>query len=128
MIRLDHMALFVRDLEMTKRFFEEFFSATSNEMYHNPRTGLRTYFLTFGGGARLEIMQRPDMTQREKKVYDEGYAHIAFSVGGRPQVDALTERLKTAGYEVLSGPRMTGDGCYESCIAGPENNIIEITE
>ena len=53
--------------------------------------------------------------------------HLAFSVGRREKVDQLTERLKSDGYKVLSGPRVTGDGYYESCVAGPEENQIEIT-
>ncbi len=128
MIKFEHTALYVRDLEATKLFFEQYFAATANQMYHNPRTGLRSHFLTFDGGARLEIMQRPDVLPREKSPLDEGIIHIAFSVGGREQVDALTAALRADGYEVLSGPRLTGDGYYESCIAGPEGNLIEITE
>lgn len=53
--------------------------------------------------------------------------HIAFSVGSKEKVDALTERLKIDGFNVVSGPRTTGDGYYESCILGIENNQIEIT-
>ena len=56
-----------------------------------------------------------------------GLAHIAMGVGSREAVDELTCRLGSDGYEVLSGPRTTGDGYYESCILGPENNLIEIT-
>jgi len=52
---------------------------------------------------------------------------IAFSVGSKDAVDALTEKLKNAGYEVVSEPRTTGDGYYESCIVAIEDNQIEIT-
>ena len=95
--------------------------------YHNPKTGFRSYFLTFGDGARLELMCRPGMEDAEKTLGRTGYAHIAFSVGSKEAVDALTRRLKADGYPVLSGPRTTGDGYYESCILGFEGNIIEIT-
>ena len=67
------------------------------------------------------------MTDPEKFLNRTGYAHIAFSVGSKENVDALTERLKGVGYEVVSGPRTTGDGYYESCIIAIENNQIEIT-
>lgn len=43
-------------------------------------------------------------------------------------MNALTERLRNDGYLVVSGPRTTGDGYYESCIVGIEGNQIEITE
>ena len=42
-------------------------------------------------------------------------------------MDALTARLNADGYEVISGPRMTGDGYYESCIVAIEQNLIELT-
>ena len=127
-MRLDHFAMYVDDLEGVRVFFMRYFGATSNEQYHNPRTGLRTYFLSFGDGARLEIMSRPDMVEGGRDPLRRGYIHLAFSAGGKSQVDSLTKRLHDAGYAVVSGPRTTGDGCYESCIEGPEGNLIEISE
>ncbi len=127
-MRLDHVALYVKDLESNRAFFVRYFNAISNEMYHNPRTGLKTYFLSFGDGTRLEIMTRPDRVDDEKSSLRTGYIHIAFSVGGKERVDELTEQLRTDGYAVVSGPRTTGDGYYESCVEGPEGNLIEITE
>ncbi len=125
-MQIEHMAMYVHDLEGMKDFYIRFFEAKANEMYHNPRTGLRTYFLTFDDGARLEIMNLPQMQEQKKSLARMGYIHLAFSVGSREAVDALTERLYEAGYEVLSGPRITGDGYYESKILGPEDNQIEI--
>ncbi len=127
-MRVNHIAMYVNDLETTKEFFIKYFGATSNEKYHNLRTGLQTYFLSFEGSTRLEIMTRPDMSNTEKRLAQTGYIHLAFSVGSKEKVDDLTLTLKQAGYEVLSGPRLTGDGYYESCILGPEGNQIEITE
>ena len=128
-MRIEHSALYCKDIESMRAFFVEFFDAQSNDMYHNPRTGLRTYFLSFGdGGARLELMTRPGVTDAGQPGAHLGYAHLAFSVGGKDAVDTLTRRLSSAGYAVASGPRLTGDGYYESCIVGPENILIEITE
>ncbi|AIQ47292.1 glyoxalase [Paenibacillus sp. FSL R7-0273] len=125
-MRIEHVAMYVHNLESAKQFFVTFFQAIPGELYHNPVTGLRTYFLTFEGGARLEIMNRPDMEQA-KGLKRTGLIHLAFSVGSTARVDALTEELKEAGYTVLSGPRTTGDGYYESCVLGFEDNQIEIT-
>lgn len=127
-MKLDHIALYVFDLEQAKNFFIQYFNATANDMYHNPRTGLKTYFLTFDDGSRLEIMQRPDVISAPFEQFSQGYIHIAFSVGSKDKVDSLTGRLNEDGYKVLSGPRVTGDGYYESCVQGFENNLIEITE
>ena len=126
-MRVEHVALYVNDLEGARDFFVRFFGATSNEGYHNPRTNFRSYFLTFDDGARLEVMTKPDMTDAEKGLARTGWAHLAFSVGSAEEVDRLTDELASAGYEVVSGPRTTGDGYYESCILAPEHNQIEIT-
>ena len=56
-----------------------------------------------------------------------GYAHIALSVGTKEMVDSLTEQLRKDGYRIISNPRTTGDGYYESCLIDLEDNQIEIT-
>lgn len=124
---IEHIAMYVNELEKTKDFFVRYFGAVPNEGYHNKRTDFRSYFLTFDGGARLEIMNKPDMTALDKPLARTGFAHIAFSVGSTEAVDALTARMKADGWEVISGPRTTGDGYYESCIVAIEGNQIEIT-
>ena len=126
-MKMEHIALYANDLEETRKFFMKYLGAKSNGGYHNSRTDFRSYFLTFDDGARLEIMQKPDMVDLPKELARTGYAHIAFSVGSREKVDALTAELKADGYEIISGPRTTGDGYYESCIVAIEGNQIEIT-
>ena len=125
-MRIEHVALYVNDPEKARDFFVTYFGAVSNEGYHNPRTDFRSYFLTFAEGSRLEIMTKPDLTDSGDFLNRFGYAHIAFSLGSRDAVDVLTARLKADGFPVVSGPRTTGDGYYESCILGIEGNLIEI--
>lgn len=126
-MKLDHIALYVNDLEKARDFFITYFEARANQGYHNKNTDFRSYFLSFENDTRLEIMTKPDLTDSGDLLNRYGYAHIAMSVGSREAVDQLTERLKADGYPVLSGPRVTGDGYYESCILGLEGNLIEIT-
>ena len=126
-MKIEHIALYVNDLEGARDFFVRYFGAVSNEGYHNPNTDFRSYFLTFGDGARLEIMTKPDLTDSGDLLNRFGYAHIAFSTGSPEAVDALTQTLDADGYRIISGPRTTGDGYYESCVLGFEGNIIEIT-
>ncbi|CAK7035721.1 MAG: hypothetical protein BACD_00101 [Bacteroides rodentium] len=126
-MKIEHIAMYVNDLESAKLFFMKYFDASCNAGYHNENTGFRSYFLSFDGGARLEIMNRPEMVDIEKDINRTGFIHVAFSVGSKEKVDSLTEQLKTDGYEVVSGPRTTGDGYYESCIIGIEGNQIELT-
>ena len=128
-MRIDHSALFCRDLEEMRQFFIDYFDARSNEQYHNPRTGLRTYILSFTeGSTRLELMQRPDVQDTDPSQPAIGYVHLSFAVGSKKGVDLLTRLLAADGYTVTSDPRTTGDGYYESCILGPEGIQIEITE
>ena len=124
---IDHMAMYVNELEAARDFFINYFNGRSNEGYRNDTTGFSSYFISFEDGSRLELMSRPEMEDNAKSKYRTGYAHIAFSVGSREEVDRLTKQLADAGYELLSGPRTTGDGYYESCIIGIEGNMIEIT-
>ena len=126
-MKIEHIALYVNNLEEARTFFQKYLGAESNCGYHNPNTNFRSYFLTFDDGARLEIMNKPEMSDLPKDPVRTGYAHIAFSVGSKEKVDALTAQLKADGYEVVSGPRTTGDGYYESCIVAIEGNQIEIT-
>lgn len=127
-MKIEHVAMYVNDLESMKNFFIKYFGAKSNDGYHNPAKKFRSYFLTFDGETRLEIMNKAEMVDAEKNLTRTGFIHIAFSVGSKEKVDALTAQLKSDGYEVISGPRKTGDGYYESCIVDIEGNQIEITE
>lgn len=124
---IEHVAMYVNDIEKARDFFVRFLEGKSNDGYRNEKTGFRSFFISFDSGARLEIMNMPGMTDDEKNLNRTGYAHIAFSVGSKERVDALTEQLRKAGYEVASGPRTTGDGYYESCIVALEGNQIELT-
>lgn len=126
-MKIEHIAMYVNELEAARSFFVKYFNAASNEGYHNKKTGFRSYFLSFDDGARLEIMNKPDMENAEKQLARTGYIHIAFSLGSAEAVDRLTAKMREDGYTVISGPRTTGDGYYESCMIGIEGNQIEIT-
>ncbi len=128
-MKIHHTALYVRNLEAVKGFFVRYFGAVSNKEYHNVKTGFRSYFLGFEDGAKLEIMTREHLTDKaDDGIAHSGYHHVSFAVGGRDDVDRLTQELRHVGYEVLDGPRTTGDGHYESCIAGIENIRVELTD
>jgi lactoylglutathione lyase len=128
MIEISHMALNVRDIEEAKKFYVQYFGAEVNTpQYQSTKTGLETYFLSFANGSRLELMNWPEMTTKPSGTRVLGFVHVAFSLGSKEAVDALTARLKNDGVPVLSGPRITGDGYYESLVQDPEGNWIEIT-
>lgn len=126
-MKIEHIAMYVNELESARDFFVKYLGGVSNDGYHNVKTGFRSFFISFEDGARLEIMNKPSVEDIEKPVNRTGYIHIAFSVGSVEEVDRLTRVFREDGYEVLSGPRTTGDGYYESCIVGIEGNQIEIT-
>ena len=128
-MKINHVAIYVKDLEKMRKFYEKYFEAKANEKYHNKNTGLQTYFLSFPNSeARLEIMARPELLERNNKITSEGFIHLAFSIGNKENVDKLTKRLVNDGFRCLSGPRTTGDGYYESVVQDCEGNLIEITE
>ena len=128
-MKVEHIAIWTNDLERLKAFYETYFDAQAGAIYENPVKGFLAYFLTLAEGCRLELMQP---TAQPRCGYDHGnpptgYGHLAFSVGSREIVDALTARLAGDGYEKLEGPRVTGDGYYESAMLDPDGNIIELT-
>ena len=125
-MKIEHVAIWVNDLEGMRDFYKKYFNGEENSLYHNPKKQFESYFITFEGGARLELMKRVGI---EDALLTEtiGYAHIAFSVGSKEKVNELTNTLREAGYAVLNGPRTTGDGYYESVVSDPEGNQIEIT-
>ena len=126
-MKIEHIAMYVNDPESARDFFVRYFGGCADAGYRNPTTDFRSYFISFDDGARLEIMQKPDMIDERKAPNRTGFIHAAFSVGSREKVDELTEQLRSDGYTVVSGPRTTGDGYYESCILAVEDNLIEIT-
>ncbi|MDE7289465.1 MAG: VOC family protein [Oscillospiraceae bacterium] len=126
-MKINHIAMYVSDLEKSKEFYIKYFGAVPNEKYCNSKTGLETYFLSIDGYVRLEIMQRPDTVPCEKAELAEGFAHLAFGVGSRENVDRLTEQLRGDGFTIVGNPRITGDGYYESVVLDNDGNKIEIT-
>lgn len=128
-MKIEHVAIWSRNIEALKSFYEKYFDAQSNDKYINPSKGFSSYFLSFESGARVEIMQQDSVPDSTNDPYDQfiGLIHLAFSVGSEAKVDSLTEQLKADGFEVLDGPRKTGDGYYESAVLYIENNRIEIT-
>ena len=125
-MRIEHIALWVRDLEKMKEFYSLYFKVEVSEKYFNPHKKFSSYFLSFKDGARLELMNKPDLESSIQPM-SSGWAHIAMSVGSKEAVDSLTEKLRSEGYTIAGEPRTTGDGYYESIILDPEGNQIEIT-
>ncbi|MBJ8029985.1 VOC family protein [Bacillus cereus group sp. N21] len=125
-MKIEHIAIWVNDLEAMRTFYTQYFNGEANSLYHNKAKHFESYFITFESGARLEIMRKKGIEDKPNPNIT-GYAHLAFSVGSEENVNQLTKTLKEAGYPVLNGPRFTGDGYYESVISDPEGNQIEIT-
>jgi lactoylglutathione lyase len=128
-MHIEHVAMWTKDIERLRSFYEIWFGGTAGNMYVNESTGFQSYFLTFTSGVRLEIMSSPVLKDRNDEQHGpaSGHAHIAFSAGSEAELETLTERLLDAGFRVLDGPRWTGDGYYESIVLDPDGNRIEIT-
>ena len=126
-MRIEHVAVYVQDLEQAKEFFCKYFGCTCNDLYHNKAKGFKSYFLSFDTGAILEIMQKEDVNLLIDNDEHLGLVHLAISVGSKEKVDTLTNTLRNDGYVVKSEPRTTGDGYYESVVRVLSNILIEIT-
>lgn len=125
-MKIEHVGLWVSDLELMKSFYEKYFGAVAGEKYHNPTTEFQSYFLSFETGARLEIMTRPDVIHRISGGEVMGYTHLAYELGTKEKVDTLVEQLVEDGFALLNGPRITGDGYYEAVVVDPDGNRIEL--
>ncbi len=128
-MKIEHMAIWVGDLNRMKHFYEKYFEAKAGKRYHNQKKEFSSYFLSFYYGCRLELMHRPGISPPQHGFMEQyqGLAHFAISLASKEKVNRLTSRIADEGYQVLDGPRLTGDGYYESVILDPENNRIELT-
>ena len=127
-MRIEHLAIWVEDLEKMKTFYLKFFQLKCNEKYTNPKKQFSSYFLAFESGPRIELMHKPGLVQYSGYPEERlGLVHFAISLGSREKVDELTERIRESGFRVIGEPRTTGDGYYESVILDPEGNLIELT-
>jgi len=128
-MKIDHLAIWAKDLEEMKSFYEYYFNAKASDVYSNPVKNFQSYFLSFENGCRLEIMHNPNVPASNNSVTDQniGLIHFAIAAGSKEKVDSLTKKLSDDGYSVIGHPRTTGDGYYESVILDPEHNRIEIT-
>lgn len=127
-MRIEHIALWTKDIENMKNFYVKYFNGKSNEKYINSEKKFESYFISFDSGARLEIMQMQNIPENRNDINSQyiGLIHLAFSVENKKNVDELTENLRENGFKVVGEPRTTGDGYYESCILDPDGNRIEI--
>jgi lactoylglutathione lyase len=127
-MKIEHLAIWTRDLEGMRNFYTHYFDAVSGSCYYNHSKEFKSYFLSFGSDCRLELMEMPTVTtnKNDYKKHHTGIAHFAFKVGSRERVDEITGILHQDGFEIISMGRMTGDGYYESAVYDPEKNRIEI--
>ncbi len=127
-MKIDHIAIWTTNIERLKNYYITFFGAKSNELYINEESGFSSYFLSFDSGTRIEIMNRPHIPENLNDIIKQylGYIHIALWIETKQEVNNKLELLKNAGYPILRGPRITGDGYYEFETLDPDGNRLEI--
>ncbi len=128
-VRIEHVAFWTEELERLVDFYEQYFGAAAGSKYVNPAKGYESRFLSFAGGARIEVMRSSTLkpVKHAPGAARMGLAHLAISVGSIQGVEELTARLRKDGFDVVDGPRHTGDGYFESVVLDPDGNRIEIT-
>ncbi|HBX20994.1 MAG TPA: glyoxalase/bleomycin resistance/extradiol dioxygenase family protein [Porphyromonadaceae bacterium] len=128
-MKIEHIAIWVEDIELLRLFYMKYFRVTCNNKYVNRKRDYTSYFLSFGEGkSRMELMNIPNMIEPISRGQMKGLAHFAISVGSKDVVNSLTETIRKDGYTIAGEPRTSGDGYYESVILDPEGNFVEITE
>ena len=125
-MKIEHIAIWSSDIEALRSFYCTNFGCVAGARYENPNKGFSSYFLRFREGARIEVMQKSGVDSRPPSG-SLGIAHFAVSVGSEEDVRSFTERLRKDGIPVVSEPRRTGDGYFESVVEDPDGNLIEIT-
>ncbi|MCF8246964.1 MAG: VOC family protein [Saprospiraceae bacterium] len=125
-MRIEHLAIWAKNIEALRSFYEEYFNGKAGERYFNPAKNFQSYFLSFENGCRLELMQKREVPDNQNVGEATGLTHFAVSVGGETAVNTMTETLRSNGHRIVGEPRWTGDGYYESVVLDPEGNRIEI--
>ena len=129
-MKIEHLAIWTNQLEALKDFYMKYFEGVAGPKYHNKKKHFQSYFLTFGSGARLEIMTAPGIPDNQNDTISSqhlGIIHFAFEVATMQEVDDKAKELGDAGFRILDGPRTTGDGYYEFATLDPDNNRLEVT-
>ncbi|MGI9547016.1 MAG: VOC family protein [Flavobacteriaceae bacterium] len=129
-MKLEHVAIWTEELERLKEYYVKYFDGKPNTKYKNAKKNFESYFLEFGSGARLELMKMPQIPENLNDTVQKqhlGIVHIAFGVANTQLVDKKADQLRADGFEILSGPRKTGDGYYEFETLDPDNNRLEVT-
>lgn len=125
-MKIDHIAIWAKDIEKVCAFYQKYLGGIVHPEYRNPSKNFSSRFVTFESGARIEVMSRPDI-QPSTSCELFGWAHLAISTGSKEKVDELTAEMANDGITVVSQPRTTGDGYYESVVRDPEGNLVELT-
>jgi lactoylglutathione lyase len=129
-MKIEHIAIWTTQLENMKAFYCQYFGGTSNNKYRNDSKKFQSYFISFGNGARLELMTKPNIPSNQNDTIDQqhlGLIHFAFEVDSMEIVDEMAKDFIEKGIPVLSGPRKTGDGYYEFETLDPDSNRLEVT-
>ncbi len=128
-MRIEHVALWVADIDRVCAFYERFFGARVGPLYENPAKGFSSRFLSFATGARIEVMRTTTLAPMPPIPGSQrmGLTHFALQLDSESAVDRVTADIRAAGHEVLDGPRRTGDGHYESVVLDTEGNRVELT-
>jgi len=125
-MHIAHIAIWTENLEAMKDFYIHYFEGKSNAKYTNPANKFESYFIRFESGTQLELMRKPSVDKRLETEAQLGITHMAFKLGSKEAVLALTETLRSDGFSIIGEPRTTGDGYFESIILDIEGNRIEL--
>jgi lactoylglutathione lyase len=127
---IDHVAIWTTQIEKLKDFYVKYFNGTVNRKYRNNENNFESYFVSFGPGSRIELMQKPGIPENLNDPVEKqhlGIIHLSFGAENMAEVNRKSADLSRDGYIILRGPRKTGDGYWEFETLDPDNNRIEVS-
>ncbi len=62
---IDHVAIWTKDLEKIKDFYQKYFNFESNDKYKNEQKKFESYFLSCENGSRVELMKMPGIPENK---------------------------------------------------------------
>ena len=125
MMRYDHFAFEVADLNLAIRFYVDQLGFKEIWRHHNEQEAEECAFLTVGN-LRLELLAQLGEGKYERPEIKSPYCpHLAIGVD---DLDVAVAQLQAQGIPILRGPLLVESEVRWLYFADPDNNVIEYVQ
>jgi catechol 2,3-dioxygenase-like lactoylglutathione lyase family enzyme len=119
-IGLRHLALRVRNVAKSKRFYCEVFG-----MQPVWEPDEKTSYLS-SGTDNLALHELPETTEPHVPGPTQSLDHLGFLLGSPEQVYEAAQAVRERGEEILQEPREHRDGSHSFYMADPDGNVVQV--